>query len=184
MKTGLAWGTSPSATPEDELDAATTSYASASDGVASIQLTDVMGQRTVRVEAKVTISSQDYTVIQDVTFGNGPLAAFAGPPYAYVTWKDAGNTCGTTAGVDLYVSGYKAQTKLPEIDTLRMVAQGNGGNGAAYAAGWDTVAANYWTGVIIPPTEANPAEANDVALNTGLPYTLGIGYLTGAVCLP
>jgi hypothetical protein len=180
-KTGLNWASSsiPPIPPEDELSTTATSF-TGYDGIATVMLTDVMGQRTVAIQAKVTIASADYTVTQNVTFPNGPLAAFAGPPKdAAMSWLNAADACGTSA-VDTTTPGYRDATKLPLVVTLQSVAK-TSGKGAAYAAGWHTVAANYWTGVI-----ASQGKANYVVLSSGIGiYSANTAYsVEGAVCLP
>jgi hypothetical protein len=175
----LAWGSTATTSPESELTA--TAQSTTSSGTASIDLTDVMGQRTVRVEAKVTIAAQDYPVTQNVTFGAGPLAAFAGPPVASGTsWLAAVDSCGgDSSTVNLSPPEYKPDSHLPQVDTLEKVAKSTG-KGAAYAAGWDTVAATYWTGEI-----ASAADAYYVILSDGVKFSYNIWYYTvGAVCLP
>jgi hypothetical protein len=180
-KTGLAWGTTAATPPETELTSTTTSNTSTSDGTASIQLTDVMGQRTVAVQAKVTIGA-DYTVTQNVTFGDGPLADFAGPLAPSVTiWLNAVDSCGgDSSTINTTIPGYKTDSYLPQVATLQNVAKGSG-KGAAYAAGWDTVAVNYWTGEI-----ATAGRAHYVVLSSGIGiYSENTGYGSeGAVCVP
>jgi hypothetical protein len=180
-KTGLAWGSSAAVSPESELTSTTTSNTSTSDGTASILLTDVMGQRTVAVQATVTIAATDYTVVQNVAFGNGPLAAFTGPPRASaVVWLDAVTLCGGDRNtVNVTIPEYSNGSYLPDVDVLQKVAE-RSGKGAAYAAGWNT-GIYYWTGRI-----AKAGYADTVNPSSGMQYTQGIASppYRGAVCVP
>jgi hypothetical protein len=185
-KTGLAWGTTAATPPETELTSTTTSNTSTSDGTASIQLTDVMGQRTVAVQAKVTIAAQDYTVTQNVAFGAGPLAAFTGAPRGQGYWTAAATTCGGTYSLDPGAAGYQPATKLPTQAQLRDVSKGTG-KGAAFAAGWDTVGTSthyYWTGET--GVDGGVVKAYFVGLDNGLDYWDLPEYYGNpvAVCLP
>jgi hypothetical protein len=162
--TGLAWGASAPATPENALTATTSSSTSPSDGTASISLTDVMGQRTVAVQAKVTIAGQDYTVTQNVPFGNGPLSAFSSSPIGQRKWMQAVADCGGTLPYPLE-DGYHSYTELHNAPDLEAVSKGVG-KGAAFAAGWHTVGTDrsYWTGT----SRKSDSYASYVNLDTGL----------------
>jgi len=166
LATGLAWGASATGSPGTALTATTTSNTNAS-GNATIQLTDIMGERTVTVRASVTISGTTYTADQSITFGTGPLGIFTlpGGTVSNAQWASfspishANNTslnnfpaalmCGTTlsaAQLSALPDGYAAATKLPTVGNLRSVSSGFGGNNAWVAAGWpgDLV----WTGEV------------------------------------
>ncbi len=74
-RTGLAWGTSAPGTPENELTTTTSTTTNAS-GIAEISLTDVMGEREIKVQA----TAEGLMQTAAISFPNGPLAVFAGPP--------------------------------------------------------------------------------------------------------
>lgn len=142
---GLAWGGSASASPGSQLsgNAPTT-------GV-TVQLTDIMGERTVTVKALATVDGTPYSVSQTVTFGNGPLSKMRLPgssPGEVPTstgWDNAVNLCGGTAvNADLIASaGYINASNLPEVNDLQAAL--GGGNSAYLAAGW-TSGIGYWSG--------------------------------------
>jgi hypothetical protein len=84
--TGLTWGSTPESgnggysneaqrlRNKEITDSATSTTNSL--GQAAIQLTDIVGERVITVEANVTIGGREYTVTQDVSFGRGPLSVF------------------------------------------------------------------------------------------------------------
>ena len=147
-KTGLAWGTSgPGDKAGEELITTVEAPISGTSPI-TVNLTDVMGERTVTIQAKVNING--YTVMQDqnASFGKGPLSVFAGPPKGNMDWTSAISACGGT--VDLNIDGYQRATNLPLDRQLRAVADGTG-NSAYLAAGWPDNNSgygyfSYWTG--------------------------------------
>ena len=146
-KTGLAWGTNaPGSSAGDELTSSTTSTLSGSTG-AQIQLTDIMGQRKVTMEAEVSMYGQKFSGTKEFTFGAGPLSVFAGVPKGTMTWLDAVSACGGTG--DLNTAGYQRSTNLPTEEQLKAVS--STGNYAYLAAGWPDDGNGfgwfcYWTG--------------------------------------
>jgi len=109
------------------------------NGVATIQLTDIMGDRKVTVRAEVTVDgnttqSPEYSL----TFGNdGPLAEFVTKPDpAYNPWEKAASYC------------QEKGKSLPSVKALQRVSI-NSGAGAAAAAGW--TAGMYTDGVQYDP---------------------------------
>lgn len=163
LATGLAWGSSATSSPGTALATTTTSNTDGS-GVASVQLTDILGERTITVRASVTHDGQTVTADQAVTFGTGPIAVFKAPLGGTYRWAEnsplsntsnslvsnfpAANACGTTlTAIQLRAlsDSYHAETKLPSQAQLKAVAQGSG-NGAWVAAGWP--AGLYWTGEV------------------------------------
>jgi hypothetical protein len=105
-KTGLTWGNVPESgtggytnvyqrLQEERIISATSNTSPATDasGKTTMQLTDIVGERVITVQAKVTIGGTDYyTVPQAVSFGNGPLAVFKAPvgtSSPYLTWDEA-----------------------------------------------------------------------------------------------
>jgi hypothetical protein len=183
-KTGLTWGNTPEISttgkvsggfltyvelPQERIATATNNTSTtAPSGATTMQLTDIVGERVITVEARVNIDGTDYTAMQAVSFGNGPLSVFA-PVGAYSPWQlwdQAYHTCNGSAypkGTDhttgwtpsgTYVGGGKMPTRA-EMQAVSPYNVPSGwtniGNpnanaqGAAFAAGWaaDDV---YWTG--------------------------------------
>lgn len=160
--TGLAWGASPVA-PVSAGTALTSSTTSNTDtfGDATIELTDIMGERTVSVQAKVTIGGVDYTATQAVTFGKGPLSVFrhadagakwanhrpiSNPENSEKSDFPAAYMCGTSltaAELRALSDGYHTSTMLPSKEQLQAVS--DTGTGAWRAAGWYSA---YWTGEV------------------------------------
>jgi hypothetical protein len=62
-------------------------------GKTTQQLTDIIGEREITVEAKV--SGVDYPATQLISFGNGPLSVF-NEPVLNKTWDEAYKACNTT----------------------------------------------------------------------------------------
>jgi hypothetical protein len=56
---------------------------------ATIKLTDVVGQRTVKLRAKTAIGGVTYSDTTVVTFGKGPLSVFTKPPSSGMRWATA-----------------------------------------------------------------------------------------------
>jgi hypothetical protein len=75
---GLTWGSTPDSS---SYWTSATVEGTAPTGMTA-QLTDIIGNRTVRVRAVTTIDGATVAIEIDVTFGNGPLSAFAGGPTA------------------------------------------------------------------------------------------------------
>jgi hypothetical protein len=107
-KTGLTWGDAPESGKDDytyvyerlqkeRIDCATNdTSATDSSGVTTILLTDIVGERIVTVQAKVTIGGTDHTATQAISFGKGPLSVFLAPVGAFspsLTWEEAYNAC-------------------------------------------------------------------------------------------
>ena len=148
---GLAWGNEKTATPKAPLKNAASSVTDAS-GIASIHLSDILGERTVVVRAGIG-ADNDTGVDISLSFGKGPLAVFKSP-------KDDGQyqwtpgyivTPETTAFPAMEVcggkiaykgSGYYRSSNLPTVKQLWLVS--GRGNGAWLAAGWSGMA--YWAG--------------------------------------
>ena len=182
-RTGLAWGSNgPGSSAGNELTASTTSRLSGSTG-AQIHLTDIMGQRTVTVQASVSFPGHTLTATKEFTFGAGPLSVFAGAPKGNMTWKNAVSACGGTG--NLNTAGYQPSTKLPSAEQLQAVAASTG-NDAYLAAGWPnggSIVFYYWAG----ETNGDGFNARYVALGNGH----GTGWFNAdrdgtpiAVCLP
>lgn len=149
--TGLAWGSSAADLPGYELTSASMSRTDDS-GNASVQLTDIMGERTVKVQAQAIVGNTLHTVTQDVTFGKGPLAKFRLPSEGCVgtgDWDMAYAACNAVAYTERHISGwvggaYMASENLPS--RLELLAVSSGITYGAYqAAGWPTLS-GFWTG--------------------------------------
>lgn len=145
---GLTWGTAATASSPGEGDL-TSPQGTAPTG-AEASLTDIVGERTVKVTASVEYNGQLYTAEEKtVSFGKGPLSVFAGPPSTSgKTWAEAAQTCGSYPSDSS--QGYHEETNLPSTEELRAVSGGSG-YGAAFAAKWpDDRNGNgwfgYWTG--------------------------------------
>ncbi len=175
---GLTWGTTAQSAAVGEGEKTEEPDGTAPTG-AEASLTDIVGEREVTVTATVEYNGQSYTAEEKrVTFGDGPLSVFAGPPSTSgKTWANAATYCKGTPG-DANQAGYQPETKLPTSDQLRAVSGGSG-YGAAFAAGWPGWY-TYWTG------QANGfVSAGFVYLNSG---DVGWNYVVYgsplAVCRP
>ena len=143
---GLTWGTAATASSPGEGDL-TSPQGTAPTG-AEASLTDIVGERTVKVTASVEYNGQTYyEAAETVKFGEGPLAVFQ-KPLSNMTWKDAAQKCGRVPSDSS--PGYHDETNLPRREDLQAVSGGSG-YGAAFAAGWpDDRGGNgeflYWSG--------------------------------------
>jgi hypothetical protein len=203
-KTGLTWGNTPEVSttgkvsggyltylelPQERITGGTSESAYNSNrretttngnGEAIQQLTDIVGERVITVQAKVTIGGTDYIAKRDVSFGNGPLSVFKAPvgtTSPYLTWDEAYQACNGTAYSGDHSTGwtsgaYVGGGKMPTRAEYQAVSPYNvptawsttyntntAASGAAIAAGWPaqwTVHFYwYWTG---------EADVADVAL--------------------
>lgn len=188
-KTGLAWGSTHSgvnsSTGGNDLTATTTSTTD-SNGKATIQLSDIVGQRSVRIRATIN----NLTVDQVVTFANdGPLSKFKGEPFAdtkkwandfplsSATSLPAAGLCGKSpSGFQSWPTpgDYSSETGLPTRAELRAVSASTG-KGAAFSAGWPN--SLYWTGEL-----ESSAGASYVDLFDGVAYYAVVGYSYHVVC--
>jgi hypothetical protein len=167
-KTGLTWGATPEAgltyvELQQERISGTTSATNAS-GEASMQLTDIVGERVITVKAEVLIGGTTYSVTQAVSFGNGPLSVFNAPmgtSSPYLDWDESYQACNGTAypyGPDhstgwtseAYVGGGKMPTRA-EMQAVSPYYTGGttynpntAAQGAGVAAGWPGYV--YWSG--------------------------------------
>jgi hypothetical protein len=96
-KSGLAWG-------DDEVDG-TTIWASetvigTSTTNATVQLTDVVGERIVILKAAAIIGGVPYSGTAAVTFGKGPLSVFTKPPIVGKKWAKSGGIPDTVVKYD------------------------------------------------------------------------------------
>lgn len=93
-KTGLAWGTSgPGASAGNDVGTTTNTISGSSP--ITVNLTDVMGERTVTVRAEVKINGYSFfsTQTKDISFGKGPLSVFAGEPHGNTDANNIGSIC-------------------------------------------------------------------------------------------
>ncbi|MDR0378523.1 MAG: hypothetical protein LBI62_01005 [Candidatus Accumulibacter sp.] len=172
-KTGLTWGDAPepnlnyAALAIDRIDnnnspsaynAARNTSTTDASGVSTMRLTDIVGERTITVFAKVTIDGKNYySKLADVSFGDGPLSVFDAP-VDKLNWAGAYDACNGTGsyfadGVDpsswgsgTYVGGKNAVSgKMPTHEEYQAVSPlspdinpnpNNNAQGAAFAAGW------------------------------------------------
>lgn len=147
---GLTWGEKPVSLSEPEDDTIAPAGVAPTGAVA--RLTDIVGERTVTVKAEVRVDGTPCTATQTVSFGAGPLAAFAGTPKECFSWFHAARACGGKPG-DPAIQGYHLETRLPTRAQLKAIAgQASGGQyGAALAADWPDddngdLWYTYWTG--------------------------------------
>ncbi|MCD7983194.1 MAG: putative Ig domain-containing protein [Desulfovibrio sp.] len=192
-RTGLAWGTSAPDTPENELTTTTSSTTKAS-GIAEISLTDVMGEREITVQA----TAEGLMQTAAISFPNGPLAVFAGPPKGLYDWGNnnndastsfpAANQCGASDSAIAGFSGYPpvnfstiyvSTSKLPTEDQLSAVSKTTG-KGAAFAAGWPHYP--YWTGTA--RVWNDNYQADGVYPDNGVASAYSVNTSLQTVCLP
>ena len=102
--------------------AITTATSTTSSGVASITLTDILGERDVTVQAQVTIGGVNKAeTSSSFTFGKGPLSNFKlgypGNPNTSVNWDTAITACGGSfSGPFTSTATYYPGTNLPDVD--------------------------------------------------------------------
>ena len=156
-KTGLAWGATPVSSTgagawarvTAELAASTTTAVTGGNGETTVQLTDIVGERTVTVQASAPGISP---ATASVDFGAGPLSMFAASPtsttYLFSTASPitgattnfpAANYCG--GSISYVADGHYTSSNLPSLTQFRTIIvdqydDGYGGNGAWGAAGW------------------------------------------------
>jgi hypothetical protein len=64
------------------------------------ELTDVVGDRTVKVTAGTIIGGVTYEVSEEITFGKGPLSVFTSAPQVGLQWATKAEASGTDAFTD------------------------------------------------------------------------------------
>lgn len=162
--TGLAWGSVHTGvqnnTGGQELESMAVSVTNA-DGLAKIALTDIVGQRTIILQAEATAAGTTATQQVSLSFGPGPLAVFSGPPSGRGTWAAAAVACSGLPG-NARLRGYQASTRLPQTEQLQKISAPPHGKGALYAAGW--INDHYWSG----DSEGSDKHAKIVSPGRGL----------------
>lgn len=145
--TGLAWGATAktqTSTTDVTVSGTNTSPTDGS-GNASIQLTDILGERIVTVQASVTIGSQTVTNTQTVTFGAGPLSLFkvvtsgsgvSNHGVGEATWTNAAAVCSGMDASNFTDTSNASQSNLPTRSELVAVSAGGARPAAFRAAGW------------------------------------------------
>ena len=139
---GLNWGQTPFYQQDFHLAAP---IGHEPDG-AEAYLTDIVGSRTVTVEALLRVDKprgkwEDIRGSVTFTFGDGPLSLFSAPPRRVSSWAEAERACSELP-----------DSVLPPESLLQLVSDnGRDRYGAAIAAGWpgdytSHALYNYWTG--------------------------------------
>jgi hypothetical protein len=146
-----------------ELTASTTSPTV--NGRTSIQLTDIVGERTITVSAAALVAGSALSVTQTLRFGNGPLSRLTAPDGTKRNWRDSYQYCNGYApsGADDPSNWTAADRdvdhgggKMPDIVELQAVSSVDtriygytntnaAAHGAWSAAGWPH--RYYWSGV-------------------------------------
>ena len=194
-KTGLTWGSYPEMVLFDYIPERTDFVTSTTTGGrASVQLTDIVGERNITIKATAHVDGIDRSAEQVVSFGNGPLFIFKSPSASvYRTWQEAYELCNgkEPSGDDdpmKWTSDnkgeYRGGGKLPGLGELQSVSPvderwpnnpDTGARGAAFAAGWPNIL--YWSGA------ARGAEsAWVVALRGGYARWRPVGHSRFTVC--
>ncbi|MDR2502837.1 MAG: inverse autotransporter beta domain-containing protein [Deltaproteobacteria bacterium] len=189
---GLNWGGTPvnvTAAEPQRLDMSGNGGTAPTGAVA--ELTDIVGSRTVTVQASMNIGGTTYTEQRVLNFGPGPLAGMPGvyiAPGGYINWQDAATACGGVGNTA--VAGYQPATKLLSKEQLMSLVPDTGwaggvgivGHGLAYVADIDSVFSTYfrvWAG------EVSSAGYSAIAVDTlGYLPTVLAGGPYGAFCLP
>jgi hypothetical protein len=186
-KTGLTWGDKPEVSTTGKVSGGSLTYlelpyeritgganpsqynitnsttVTGSNGETTQQLTDIIGERVITVEARVTFGGTDYTASQTVSFGTGPLVVFKAPvgTSSGLTWKEAYKACNGTEynGTDPsnwnqndVVGGsgmmkrveYQAVSAYNVPSNWTVLNPNTNAQGAAVAAGWPDT--GYWRG--------------------------------------
>jgi hypothetical protein len=184
-KTGLTWGNVPepslsyvelqqeridsSAYNINPADHRNTSTTNGAGETPAQQLTDIVGQRNILVQAKVTIGGTDYTATQTVSFGNGPLSVFSKVGTGTVQWSSnytsdnsrSSSSSFQYAGNTFPAAAFCGGTVNNNVTTT--------GTATASDAGFDPNDTG-WTGVY-QPTGPSPAYAARYAANSKLATT-------------
>ena len=169
---GLTWGQKPLSLTAAEND--TDTPAGTAPTGAEAYLTDIVGERTVKVTASVEYNGQLYTAEEKtVSFGDGPLSMFEKPLLRYMTWKEAAQECGSFSD---FFPGYHDETNLPSKEELQAVSGGSG-YGAAFAAKWPDDRGlgwfAYWTAEIHSSVLAGIVRLNNGNFD-GYPYDFDV----------
>jgi Tfp pilus assembly protein PilE len=109
-KTGLTWGNVPEsnltyADLQQERISSASSPTAATIGTGETpvqQLTDIVGQREITIQAKVNIGGTDYTATQPVSFGSGPLSVFSRVGTGVVQWSPNSSSDNTRANASSF----------------------------------------------------------------------------------
>jgi hypothetical protein len=136
----------------------------------AIILTDIIGERSVVVAAKIKIDEKNITIVQTVLFGKGPLSVFSEPLNKQLSWYEAYKICngGDYAGEPSkwkIGTGYVGGGKLPRREHLQAVSMPGDKNpvpyamGAAIAAGWKS--GWYWNGNAVMRDRASHVNLNN-----------------------
>ena len=110
-----------------------------SDGTVALSFIESLGQRKIMLKAEVIAGGKTYIDTAAISFGKGPIAAFAGIPQidSVQTWDNANTVC--------------ASSSLPSYSQFETIVK----SGAFDAAGWQE--GRYWY-----DTNGNYAEIGDV----------------------
>lgn len=200
MKTGLKWGATAVANDnyarlKVELTFSIKTKVSGEDGKTMVKLTDIIGERSVTVQAHTDAGNATATV----HFGKGPLSVFRTPPtetpirfsndspITSATNPDTGfpaaNHCG---GRIAYTGdGHYPSSNLPSLAQFQAIAVNQwkdvDGNGAWAASGWsDNII--VWTDEILGNGEA-AGITNWSAISGGIADGKIIPYDYAIVCL-
>ena len=181
-KTGLAWGSIPKAVNganyDDELTSDNTSVTAG--GVATMKLTDIIGEREISIRATAIVGGAGHSVDQLVHFGEGPLAKFSKIDNTAESWREAYRFCDGNglypvypddpAGwIPFYDAGAYRGGRLPRKEELKAVSLYNAvynpvisARGAALTAGWLEFGDYWWSGVA-----SDTNEAFDIQITSG-----------------
>ncbi|MDR0882427.1 MAG: inverse autotransporter beta domain-containing protein, partial [Candidatus Adiutrix sp.] len=122
--------------------------------VAEIQLTDVVGSRSVILEASVTIDGVVYTGEETISFGAGPLSVFSSAPALGHKWARSAGTPWTTAYGDFTTLIASSATDFPaaagvcggSVMNDQITVTNLGGTPPSYNASFDTSSGGWRVG--------------------------------------
>jgi hypothetical protein len=152
---------------------AITKYVTVTDnqGMSVISLVDIVGERTVTVQAQVSYEGNLYKRECSVTFGKGPLSVFSSPPIGPLSWLDLYKKCnsepysGEPSRWEIG-QGFAGGAKLPTMQQIQAVSLPGEYNkqanamGAAIAAGWPNDH-RYWNGRVVMKMRASHVDIRD-----------------------
>ncbi|MDR2870894.1 MAG: inverse autotransporter beta domain-containing protein [Deferribacteraceae bacterium] len=153
LTVGLQWGNTAKSTGITNSTVYGTNTAITNlSGLASIMLSDIIGERTVIVRASVVLDGMTKTAEKTITFGRGPLSRVRIPngDATYLApllegWAACNNGIHYSGDYTLWVSGQDIGSKLPTVADLQALYDDTNASNSMRAAGWTITNQRYIT---------------------------------------
>lgn len=145
------------------------------NGTAETQLTDILGERTVKVCASVMTKGVRGSACAKLEFGKGPLSRFTKPAETPVDYSSHETRCRELGGKRPSVADLQAVSLKGRYNAL------SNAFGAGIAAGWP-YDIHYWG----EPSSAMPGRVRQLQIRNGSPHGAGAipkSSLRHSVCL-